>query len=64
VAHDSVRLALLIAALNNLDILFADVGNAYLNATTKEKVHITCGLEVRQKYYGCYAIIRKALYGF
>ena len=37
VARDSVRLAFLIAALNDLDILSADIGNAYLNAYTKEK---------------------------
>ncbi len=42
VARDSIRLAFLIAALNDLNILAADVGNAYLNAPTKEKVHTTC----------------------
>ncbi len=63
VARDSVRLAFLIAALNDLQILSADIGNAYLNAPTKEKVHTTCGLEFGQQYQGCYAIIRKALYG-
>jgi hypothetical protein len=39
VSRDSIRLAFLIAALNSLEALSADVGNAYLNAPTKEKVH-------------------------
>jgi hypothetical protein len=33
VTRDSVRLAFLIAASNDLDIMTADIGNAYLNAT-------------------------------
>ena len=38
VSHDSVRLAFLIAAFNDLDILAGDIHNACLNASTKEKV--------------------------
>jgi len=45
VSHDSVRIAFLIAALNDLEILAADVGNAYLNAETREKVYTTAGKE-------------------
>ncbi len=63
VACDSVRLAFLIAALNDLNILSADIGNAYLNAPTKEKVHTTCGLEFGHNYVGCIAVITRALYG-
>ena len=63
VARDSVRLAFLIASLNDIDILAADIGNAYLNAYTKEKVHTTCGAEFGSEHFGCFAIIRKALYG-
>ncbi len=32
VSRDSVRIAFLIAALNKLDIISADIGNAYINA--------------------------------
>jgi hypothetical protein len=39
VSRDSVHLAFLIAALNDLEILSADVQNAYLNAPTKEKIY-------------------------
>ena len=45
VSRDSVRLAFLLAALNDLDILAADVQNAYLNAPTTEKVYTTAGEE-------------------
>lgn len=42
VVRNSIHIAFLIAALNDLDVLSADVGNIYLNATTKERVHTTC----------------------
>jgi hypothetical protein len=35
IAQDSVELAFLFASLNDLDILSADIGNAYLNAPTR-----------------------------
>jgi hypothetical protein len=35
-SRDSVRLAFLAAALNDLDVLAADIQNAYLTAPTKE----------------------------
>jgi hypothetical protein len=63
VARDSVRLAFLIAAMNDLDLLSADIGNAYLNAYTKEKVHTECGLEFGHEFVGQTAIIVCALYG-
>lgn len=37
VSRDSVRLAFLLAALNDLDIMSCDIGNAYLNAPCREK---------------------------
>ena len=51
VSRDSVRIAFLIAALNDLEILGADVGNAHLNAETKEMVYTTAGKEFG-KYEG------------
>jgi hypothetical protein len=61
-ARDSVRKPSLIAALNNIDILSGDIGNAYIQAYTKEKVHTICGSEFGQNYRGRFAIIRRALY--
>jgi hypothetical protein len=48
--HGIVRPAFLIAALNDLEIMTADIGDAYSNATTKEKVHTICRPEFRQHY--------------
>lgn len=45
VTRESVRIAFLIAALNGLEILSADIGNAYLQAPAREKVHTTAGPE-------------------
>jgi hypothetical protein len=63
VSRDSVRLAFLLAALNDLDLLAADIGNAYLNANTREKVHTVCSLEFGHQNLGKIAVITKALYG-
>lgn len=45
VSHESVRIAFLVAALNDLDIVAADIGNAHLNAPVREKTFIACGPE-------------------
>ena len=62
VSRDSVRIALMYAALNDLPILAGDIGNAYLNAETKEKVYIICGPEFKQNE-GKRALVRRAWYG-
>jgi hypothetical protein len=62
-SRDSIRIAFLLSALNDVNILAADIGNAYLNADTKEKVHTTLGMEFGQNMMGKTAIICKALYG-
>ncbi len=63
VSRDSIRIVFLLAALNEVDILAADIGNTYLNADTREKVHTTLGLEFGQELAGKTAVICKALYG-
>ena len=63
VSRESVRIAFLVAALNNLDIMAADIGNAYLNARTREKIFIVCGKEFGDEFIGRKAIIVRALYG-
>ena len=62
VSRESVRIAFMYASLNNLKILAADIGNAYLNAKCREKVYTTCGPEFGE-YEGRVAIIVRALYG-
>ena len=62
VSHDSVRLILLIAALNDLEVLSADVQNAFLTAPNKEKVYLRAGPEFGINEGKTY-IVTKALYG-
>ena len=62
VSRESVRLAFPIAALNDLNILVADIGNAYINAMTKEKVYTTAGKEFGGRA-GQTIIITRVLYG-
>ena len=62
VSRDSVRIMFLIAALNDLDIQMCDIGNAYLNAETRERLWFRAGPEWGSKW-GCPVIIIRALYG-
>eukprot|EP00978_Attheya_sp_CCMP212_P018938 scaffold52381_cov39-Attheya_sp.AAC.1 len=62
VACDSVRIAFMIAALNDLSILVADVGNAYLNAPCREKIWFTAGKEFGSRA-GTKIVLVRALYG-
>lgn len=63
VSRDSVRIAFLIAALNDLDILAADIQNAYLNADTKERVYTTAGMEFGADKVGRPVLVVRAAYG-
>ena len=62
VSRESVRIAFLIAALNDLNILAGDIQNAYLNAPTTEKLYCVAGQEWKGDQ-GRYVIIVRALYG-
>ena len=62
VSRDSVRICLLLAALNDLDIKCADIENAYLTAPCREKVWTTGGKEFGSDI-GKNFIVVKALYG-
>jgi hypothetical protein len=62
VSRDSVRLALLLAALNGLWVLSCDVGNAYLNAPCREKIWFQAGKECGSDA-GKVMIVTRALYG-
>ena len=64
VGRDSVRLGFLLAVLNKLNVLVCDIGNAYLNAPNREKVHVRVGPErFGPENTGKYAVISRALYG-
>jgi hypothetical protein len=62
VSRESVRIAFLHAALNDLDVLGCDVSNAYLNAPCREKLWVKAGPEFGSDE-GSVMLIRKALYG-
>jgi hypothetical protein len=57
-----IRLIVFLAELNGLQLWGADVGNAYLEAKTKEKVHIVGGPEFG-RLQGHTLLVDKALYG-
>ena len=62
VSRDSVRIALNIAALNNLKILVCDIQNAYLTAQFREKIWTIVGPEFGYDA-GKLMIVVHALYG-
>ena len=63
VSRESVRIGLLIAALNGLEILSADIQNAYLCSPCHEKIYTVLGPEFGNARQGKRAIIVRALYG-
>jgi hypothetical protein len=62
VTRESVRIAFLYAALNDLKVLGCDVSNAYLNVPCREKIWVHAGPEFGNDK-GAVMIVRKALYG-
>ena len=62
VSRDSVRLCLLAAALNNLDVMCADIENAYLSAPPRENCWTIAGKEFGNEEGKAFIIVR-ALYG-
>lgn len=62
VSRDSVRIALTIAALNDLDILSCDIQNAYLTAKCRERIYTKAGPEFGSDA-GKWMIVTRALYG-
>ena len=62
VRRDSVRIMLMIAALNDIDIMGADIKNAFLTAPCKEKVWLRAGPEFGVDQ-GKILIVVRALYG-
>eukprot|EP00804_Cyclotella_cryptica_P026575 CCRYP_014011-RA/>CCRYP_014011-RA protein AED:0.14 eAED:0.14 QI:0/0/0/1/0/0.25/4/0/793 len=62
VSRETVRIALLIAALNGVDIWAADVLNAYITVPCREKIWTTLGKEFGDDW-GKKATVVRALYG-
>eukprot|EP00957_Ditylum_brightwellii_P045916 3483084-Ditylum_brightwellii.AAC.2 len=62
VSRESVRTAMALAALNDLEMKLADIKNAYLTAPCQEKICIRVGTEFGEDS-GKLAIIVRTLYG-
>ena len=62
VSRDSVRIALTIAALNDLKVMACDIQNAYLTADCREKIWTKAGPEFGSEV-GTLFLVKKALYG-
>ena len=62
VSRDSIRIAFLVAGLNDLDVLAGDVTNAYLNAPCREKIWFEGKTETGPDA-GKVLILTRALYG-
>ena len=63
VAPEGVRLVMFLADHNGLDIMCGDVGNAFLNGVTREKIWCIAGPEFGPKIAGRVLIVVKGLYG-
>ena len=63
VSMEAVRLGFIMAHLNGLQVCAGDIGNAFLNGTTREKVFIIAGPEFGPKLEGKRLLIDKSLYG-
>lgn len=62
VSLKGLRLVVFLAELNGLEVWSTDIGNAYLEAKTKEKVYIVAGPEFGDRE-GNILVFNKALYG-
>ena len=62
VSRNTIRIALTIAALNNLQVMSCDIQNAYLTAACHEKIWTYAGPEFGSEK-GSIVLICKALYG-
>ena len=62
VSRDSVRILLMIAALNELDLQAADIQNAFLTAPNLERCYMIAGPEFLDEQDKVF-IVKRALYG-
>ena len=63
VSRESVRVALTYAALMNIEVMAADIHNAYLQAPLSEKDYIICGPDFGLENVGKVALIKRSIWG-
>jgi hypothetical protein len=64
VSRESVRIGFLIAALNDLNILSADIENAYLTSTCEERIYTVLGPDFGPNRQGKKSLVVRALTDF
>jgi len=62
-SREAVRIALTLAALNDVEVKASDIQNAYLTAPVTEKIWIMCGPKFGPELAGRKALVVRALYG-
>jgi hypothetical protein len=62
VRMDTVRIGFFLGELYEISCCACDIGNAFLNGKTKEKVYMTAGPEFAAKLHGKILIIDKSFY--
>ena len=63
VSINAVRKAFFLADLNGLQMIAADIGNAYLHGYTKELIYTKAGPEFEPKLQGRILVVVRSLYG-
>ena len=63
VDRENVGITLFLAEHNDLELMAADIGNAYFHAKTREKVFIIAGPEFGPELEGRVMLVVKSLYG-
>ena len=63
VFRESLRIVLIYAALNGVDVTASDIRNKYLQAPSYQRDYIVCGPEFDFENFGKKDLIRRALYG-
>ena len=63
VYSDSVRIAFLAVALNDLDILEFEISNPYMNAPCRERIQFVAGMECGKILEGKVMKLVRAFYG-
>jgi Reverse transcriptase (RNA-dependent DNA polymerase) len=63
ISRDSIWIAFIVAALNDLEVLSADISGAYLNAKAAKKVYTLASKEFGPEKEGKIVVIMRALYG-
>ena len=62
VSRDSVRISFTLAALNDVEVIVAEIGNAYLNTKCREKIWTVAGADFGTEK-GKVVLLVRALYG-